>query len=53
VRLHRSDWSNYGEAVNFSFRPDAALAKWDHVGLCPNGQLVWGSAPPTAAMTGQ
>jgi hypothetical protein len=49
VRLHRSDWSTYDQTANFSFRPDAVLTNWDHVGLYRNGQLVWGAAPPTAA----
>jgi endoglucanase len=53
VRLHRSDWSNYDQSGNFSFRPDTTLANWDHVGLYRNGQLVWGSAPPTSGAAGQ
>jgi endoglucanase len=53
VRLHRSDWSNYDQSANFSFRPDTTLADWDHVGLYRNGQLVWGSAPPTGGAAGQ
>jgi endoglucanase len=45
VRVHKSDWSLYDQLGNFSFRPDATLSDWDHVGLYRAGVLVWGSPP--------
>jgi endoglucanase len=47
VRMHRSDWSAYTQLGNFSFRSNSTLTDWDHVALYRNGQLVWGSEPPT------
>jgi endoglucanase len=46
VRLHTSDWSNYDQAGDFSFKNDGVLSDWDHVGLYRDGQLVWGMEPP-------
>jgi endoglucanase len=48
LRMHKSDWSAYDQSANFSFRPNNALADWDHVGLYQAGVLVWGSEPPAA-----
>jgi endoglucanase len=45
LRVHKSDWSNYDQAGDFSFKRDAILSEWDHVGLYKGGQLVWGIEP--------
>jgi hypothetical protein len=45
VRVHKSDWSNFNQSGNFSFRSNAQLADWDHVGLYRGGALVWGTEP--------
>lgn len=52
VRVHRSDWSDYDQSGDFSFRPSSALSEWDHVGLYQAGQLVWGVEPPNASASG-
>ena len=51
VRIHKSDWTNYDQRGDFSFKPDNTLSDWDHVALYQGGQLVWGlePEPPTAA----
>jgi endoglucanase len=46
VRIHKSDWSNYDQRLDFSFKHDSILSDWDHVGLYRAGQLVWGIEPP-------
>ncbi|GGF88693.1 hypothetical protein GCM10010912_37350 [Paenibacillus albidus] len=46
LRVHKSDWSNFNEANDFSFDPlKTAYASWDQVTLHQNGALVWGIAP--------
>jgi hypothetical protein len=45
LRMHKSDWSNYDQAGDFSFKRDAILSEWDHVGLYKRGELVWGIEP--------
>jgi endoglucanase len=48
LRLHKSDWSNYDQQADFSFRSDTTLSEWDHVALYRGGQLVWGLEPSMA-----
>jgi hypothetical protein len=45
LRVHKSDWSNYDQAGDFSFKRDAILSEWDHVGLYKAGELIWGIEP--------
>jgi endoglucanase len=46
LRVHKSDWSNYDQQGDFSFKHDNVLSDWDQVGLYRAGQLVWGNEPP-------
>jgi endoglucanase len=46
VRVHKSDWSNYDQRSDFSFKRDGVLSDWDRVCLYRGGQLVWGIEPP-------
>jgi endoglucanase len=46
LRLHKSDWSDYDQQGDFSFKRDMTLSDWDHVALYRGGQLVWGVEPP-------
>jgi endoglucanase len=48
VRLHKSDWSNYDQRSDFSFKQDGVLSDWDRVALYRGGQLAWGIEPPLA-----
>jgi endoglucanase len=54
VRLHKSDWSDYDQQADFSFKRDAILSEWDRVALYRGGQLVWGLEPRNSlAATGR
>src|SRR5262245_44551333 len=46
LRVHKSDWSNYDQQGDFSFKHDQVMSDWDQVGLYRAGQLVWGTEPP-------
>jgi endoglucanase len=46
VRVHKSDWTDYDQRGDYSFKPGDKLAETDRIGLYRNGQLVWGTEPP-------
>jgi endoglucanase len=46
IRVHKSDWSNYDQRTDFSFKRDGVLSDWERIGLYRGGHLVWGSEPP-------
>jgi hypothetical protein len=49
LRFYRSDWSNYAQSNDYSFRgrtePADQLLEWDRVTLYLDGKLVWGHEP--------
>ncbi|MEK4059746.1 MULTISPECIES: cellulase family glycosylhydrolase [Paenibacillus] len=46
LRLHKSDWSNFNEANDYSFDPSKVdFSPWDHVTLHKNGILISGIRP--------
>jgi MYXO-CTERM domain-containing protein len=46
ARFNKDDWSNFGEADDYSFDPTKlSFADWDRVTVYQNGTLIWGSEP--------
>jgi hypothetical protein len=46
ARINRSDWSNYNESDDYSYKgTQTAFALHDKVTLYRSGQLVWGAEP--------
>ncbi len=45
-RIAKTDYSNFNEANDYSYKPNNPLADNDHVTLYYKGQLVWGTEPP-------
>lgn len=45
LRLHKSDWSNFNEADDYSRGTKAAFADAPTIGLYMNGALAWGTQP--------
>jgi hypothetical protein len=46
TRIHKTDWSNFNEANDYSFNSlQTAYADWNKVTLYRNGVLVWGTEP--------
>lgn len=46
TRNHKSNWSNFNEANDYSFNAaHTSYSAWDKVTLYRNGQLVWGTEP--------
>jgi chitodextrinase len=50
-RVHKSDWSNYNEANDYSYTGATAAADCAKIGLYQNGVLVWGTPPVTTVDT--
>ncbi|MGH2901660.1 MAG: cellulose binding domain-containing protein, partial [Solirubrobacteraceae bacterium] len=49
ARFNKDNWSNFGEADDYSFDPTKlSFADWDRVTVYQNGTLIWGSEPPVA-----
>ncbi|HEY0992909.1 MAG TPA: glycoside hydrolase family 9 protein [Kofleriaceae bacterium] len=47
ARFNKDNWSNFGEADDYSFDPTkTSFADWDRVTVYQNGTLIWGSEPP-------
>ncbi|WP_375448385.1 cellulose binding domain-containing protein [uncultured Fibrella sp.] len=44
-RIAKSDWSNFNEANDYSYKAAAPLADNDRVTVYYKGQLVWGTEP--------
>ncbi|MVM36706.1 hypothetical protein GO730_01905 [Spirosoma sp. HMF3257] len=52
-RINKSDWSNFNEANDYSYKPAAALAENTHLTAYINGSLVYGQEPgPVGARVG-
>jgi endoglucanase len=50
ARFNKDDWTNFGEADDYSFdRTKLSFADWDRVTLYQNGTLIWGSEPLPAS----
>ena len=50
VRFHKSDWSSYNQANDFSWNARSLTQRpYNNVGLYQDGQLVWGTEPGAAA----
>ncbi|AWB46889.1 endoglucanase [Paenibacillus sp. CAA11] len=46
VRLNKTDWSNYHEQDDFSYKGDQqSYVDWDQITLYHNGTLIWGVEP--------
>ena len=46
TRIHKSDWSNFNEANDYSFNSlQTSFGDWNKVTLYRNGELVWGTEP--------
>lgn len=46
TRIHKSDWSNFNEANDYSYNSlQTSMADWNKVTLYRNGELVWGTEP--------
>ena len=47
ARFNKDNWSNFGEADDYSFDPTKlSFADWDRVTVYQNGTRIWGSEPP-------
>jgi endoglucanase len=54
ARFNKDDWSNFGEADDYSFDPTKlSFADWDRVTVYQSGTLIWGSEPPLAGGAAQ
>ena len=50
ARFNKDNWSNFGEADDYSFDPTKlSFADWDRVTVYQNGTLIWGSEAPLAS----
>ncbi len=47
MRIHKSDWSVYNQAIDFSFGPSTTYTPWERIPLFRLGRLVWGTMPTT------
>lgn len=46
TRIHKTDWTNFNEANDYSFNSlQTSFADWNKVTLYQNGELVWGTEP--------
>ncbi|WP_338118067.1 GH12 family glycosyl hydrolase domain-containing protein [Streptomyces coryli] len=45
LRLHRSDWSNFNEADDYSHGTASSYADAPKIGVYSGGELLWGTAP--------
>lgn len=46
TRIHKTDWTNFNEANDYSFNSlQTSFADWNKVTLYRNGELVWGTEP--------
>jgi GH35 family endo-1,4-beta-xylanase len=46
TRLHKSDWSNFNENNDYSYKgTQTTFSDWSKVTLYRNGQLIWGVEP--------
>ncbi|MEB2774674.1 LamG-like jellyroll fold domain-containing protein [Algoriphagus sp. D3-2-R+10] len=48
-RLTNSNWSNFDESDDYSYRPNSSYTLNDYITLYRNGYLVWGSEPETVS----
>ena len=54
ARFNKDDWSNFGEADDYSFDPTKlSFADWDRVTVYQSGTLIWGTEPPLAGGAAQ
>ncbi|WP_170061193.1 cellulose binding domain-containing protein [Spirosoma aerolatum] len=52
-RINKSDWSNFNEANDYSYKPAGALSENTHITAYINGTLVYGQEPdPVGARVG-
>jgi chitodextrinase len=50
-RIHKSDWSNYNEANDYSYTAQTSSADCAKIGLYQAGVLVWGTPPDVTTDT--
>lgn len=49
ARFNKDNWSNFGEADDYSFDPTkTSFTDWERVTVYQNGTLIWGAEPPIA-----
>jgi chitodextrinase len=52
ARFNKDNWTNFGEADDYSFDPTkTSFADWDRITAYQNGTLIWGVEPATVVTT--